>query len=160
MRTIPRFFVSAVFMVTVIAHPFCIVFTISMSAVVYFFTKLALNYIFFLLFFTSGPEGSSALEVLSTCSKFYSFLDRSWMFKCIYWLISCCWTVNISTWLSLLPPYFWSPDETRSDSEISACGGSLMICSGLISLGVDNSMLEEEEPVAGTLLLRLKLSTW
>ena len=146
-------------MVAVVTHAFCVVLAVTVSAVVYFFTKLLLNYIFFLLFLTSGTEASSCLDGLSTCSKFYSFFDRSWMLRCMYWLISCCCTVNISTWLSLLPPYFWSPRATRSDSDSSAFGGSLRMCSGLISFGVDISMVEGGKSVEGTLLLRLKLST-
>ena len=56
MRTVPRFFVAAVFMVAIVAHSLCVVLTVRVPAIVHFFTKLLLNLHLFLAVFDLGQR--------------------------------------------------------------------------------------------------------
>lgn len=97
--TVPRLFCSTVLVIAVVAHSFCIVLTILMATVVHFLAKCIKIYIFFLWDFTSvWGTASYCLDSPPICSMFYSFFERSWMLRCMYWFISCCCFVKSSTW--------------------------------------------------------------
>ena len=80
--------------------------------------------------------------------------------RCMYWLISCCCFVNISTLASLADS---SPPSAASfPSESGSAAGreeSLTICSGLRALGVEISRVEVPRPKPLVRFCRLKLKT-
>lgn len=162
MGAVPRLLGSSVFVVAVAAHTLGVMFSIIVAAVIDFLSELLWDYIFFFEDLASfWWSDSSCFGSLSLCSRFSSFFERSWMLRCMYWLISCCCFVKSSTLVYL----FRSSGRSFSICSASAwclsteTGGSFMICSGLKTLDVVSSTGAGPNPKPVVRFCKLKLST-